>query len=125
MMSRRTRQCVVCGRSIDWNASFCTYCGTPYVFTGPALQPAPVYACPASVRESPRPSFLKLVSDNLVSIAIIVTSLYFLWWGIYGAYSYEHYGADDALWLMDIVLSSVVCLTLLFVGLITMKRRHP
>lgn len=34
-------------------------------------------------------------------------------------------GADDALWLTDIVLSFAVCLTLFFVGLITRKGRHP
>ncbi len=34
-------------------------------------------------------------------------------------------GADDALWLTDIVLSFAVCLTLFFVGLITLKGRHP
>lgn len=34
-------------------------------------------------------------------------------------------GADDALWLTDIVLLFAVCLTLFFVGLITLKGRHP
>jgi len=38
-----TRQCVSCGRSIDWNYNVCPYCGHDYRYYVEQAGPQPVY----------------------------------------------------------------------------------
>lgn len=109
-----TKTCQYCGRALNAKATFCDICGRSTLAVQPYQMPYPVPPVPKVT-----------AGRKVIAVGLIVTGLYFIWWGMYSvyygaSYDWEYWGTAD---YMDLIFSFVAGLFVLVAGLISLVKR--
>ncbi len=113
-MREVTKICPFCGRIMNANAIICPSCGQSAALS-PVHQMAYAHHGGAVVTQG----------RKYIAFGLIVTGLYFLWWGMYSVYNGVHWGWE--FWggadYMDMIFSFIAGTLVLMAGITSLMNR--